>query len=116
MIWRLVNRNRQDEEDDPALVRHLHDICAIKSKIVLDFAGFVQRVQDAFKIDKSRGNQTRTMTLAHATEFVSTILHKDELYKKEYNFFVNNMSYAKSYNTISFERAMKTFDELLMFF
>lgn len=41
LVWRIHKRNRNDDRDDPTMIRHLHDLCAMESLIKQDTSSSV---------------------------------------------------------------------------
>tara|TARA_R110002072_G_scaffold47597_1_gene130730 strand:- start:830 stop:1057 length:228 start_codon:yes stop_codon:yes gene_type:complete len=51
LTWRVLKRDRSDESDDPTMVRHLHDLSALKSILEAEKELFVQTASEAFEED-----------------------------------------------------------------
>ncbi len=54
LTWRMLLRDRSHENDDPTIVRHLHDLTMLEQLAAShgDFAGLVRETLDA---DSGRG-------------------------------------------------------------
>ena len=114
LMWRVYIKDRakplHTKENDPTIVRHLHDIAALDD--LLYTKEFIDLLQKSYEADKGRGGVDNNYTL---TEFIKITLDKlteDKVYKKEYSDFVGSMSYAKESEVITFEKALKSFEEL----
>ncbi|MEJ2682381.1 MAG: nucleotidyl transferase AbiEii/AbiGii toxin family protein [Gammaproteobacteria bacterium] len=112
LCWRVLKRDRSNEDDDPTLVRHLHDLCALNNEI----AGDIERFYLLFKAshDTDQGSTAR-QTGMQALEAVGNIVEKlksDCLYKKEYEQFVESMSYATDDEQIGFSLAIEKLSQL----
>lgn len=116
LIWRVLKRNRNDEKDDPAMIRHLHDLCALKSRIQAEQDLFIATAFESFAVDQARANRQVGLELAQASKKAANVLKRDGLYKVEYQQFVDAMSYANDDDAISFETALTEFDRLLSMF
>ena len=114
LTWRVVVRNRASEKDDVTLIRHLHDLAALKNKILNDKEVFVDCAQHSMQSDQERGgdviaNMSVSDRLSKAYEMLST----DDIYQEEYQQFVQNMSYAHEDEQISFDKALTTLEEII---
>lgn len=117
LMWRVYIKDRtkplHSKENDPTIVRHLHDIAA--SEEVLYTKKFVELLQKSFEADRGRGGFDNNYTLP---EFIKITLDKltvDKVYKKEYSDFVGSMSYAKDSEIIPFEKSLKSFVNIFNF-
>ena len=114
LTWRVVARNRASEKDDVRLIRHLHDLAALKHKILDDKEVFVDCAQHSLRSDQERGgeviaNMSVSERLSKAYEMLST----DDIYREEYQQFVQDMSYAHKDEQISFDKALVTLKEII---
>ena len=116
LVWRVLKRNRDDEKDDPAMIRHLHDLCALKGRIQAEQDLFIATALESFAIDQERVNRRVEMELGEASKHAADKLKSDDLYEEEYQQFVDAMSYARDDEVISFEKALNEFDALLKMF
>ena len=112
LCWRAIKRNRELENDDPTLVRHLHDLCALREVIERETTSFVKLVKNSFTIDQATSGRSTDASLIASIEKMIDILGKDEKYKDEYQRFVDAMSYADDHDTIDFELAVSTLKNL----
>jgi predicted nucleotidyltransferase component of viral defense system len=112
LIWRVLNRDRSAEHDDPAMIRHLHDLCALARIIQDNQDSFIDLAQNSFNEDlgRSRGDMPQKLREA-ASDALSKLLSDGE-YKVEYTSFVTGMSYATQEEQIDFEAAISAFEEI----
>ena len=117
LMWRVYIKDRtkplHSKENDPTIVRHLHDIAALED--LLYTKDFVELLQKSYEADKGRGGFDNNYTLS---EFINITLQKlteDKVYKKEYSDFVGSMSYAKDSEVITFEKALNCFERMYDF-
>ena len=113
LTWRVVVRNRASEKDDVTLIRHLHDLAALKHKILDDKEVFIDCAHYSLQSDQERGgdiiaNMSVSERLSKAYEMLST----DDIYREEYQQFVQNMSFAHEDEQISFDKALVTLKEI----
>ena len=114
LTWRVVVRNRSSEKDDDTLVRHLHDLAALKHKILDDKEVFFDCAQHSLQSDQERGgdviaNMSVSERLSKAYEMLTT----DTIYREEYQQFVQYMSYAHKDEQISFDNALTALEEII---
>ncbi|PPI78386.1 nucleotidyl transferase AbiEii/AbiGii toxin family protein [Marinobacter flavimaris] len=112
LTWRVHKRNREDEKDDPAMLRHLHDLCELRGMIDADNALFISTTLESFATDQQRLNRQVGMALKDAALTASTILQRDALYEEEYQQFVDAMSYAPEDERVDFAQAVDNFQKL----
>jgi len=113
LLWRIDIKDRSEPynhmTNDPALMRHLHDLSAMYDIINGD-KDFVRLVKEIFEKDKLRGDKERDIALNDFIKQTIAKLENDELYEKEYNSFVSTMCYGDT--VISFEDAMNSYKKL----
>lgn len=109
LTWRVLDRNRSDPDDDPALVRHIHDLAMLKDT-VLKHAEFRRLVTNCMERDADRAkNNSRfsDMSMSEKFEQLLTKLDSDPKYEKEYDQFVKGVSYSTDDSTPAFKKAVK---------
>ena len=116
-MWRVYIKDRtkplHTKENDPTIVRHLHDIAALED--LLYTKEFVELLQKSFDTDKGRGGFDNNYTLPEFIKITLDKLTKDKIYQKEYADFVSSMSYAKDSEVITFEKALNCFERMYDF-
>lgn len=117
LMWRVYIKNRtkqlHSKENDPTIVRHLHDIVALED--VIYTKEFIDLLQKSYEADKGRGGFDNNYALSEFIKITLDKLTEDKVYQKEYTDFVNSMSYAKDSEVITFEIALKSFEKLFEF-
>ena len=106
LIWRVNKRNRSNEQDDPTMIRHLHDLCVLKGYVLSQGKDFKVMVHASYKADEKRSSRCLGVPLQEAIEQMLGKLRKDELYKAEYENYVLSMSYAESQDLARFDVAI----------
>lgn len=115
LTWRVLTRNRESEQDDPFLIRHLYDLTALNQTIedYQDFSSLViYFMQEDF--NKNRGKIQSLST--PKVEFLPTMLEEletDPIYNNEYQTFVQGMSYAREYECPTFEQSIETLTRII---
>jgi hypothetical protein len=115
LTWRVVVRDRNSDKDDPTMIRHLHDLAALKSSIWEAKDVFIGCAQQSLQSDQERrggsiiANMGITDRLTKAHEMLST----DVAYREEYRQFVQNMSYADEDEQISFDEALSSLEKII---
>lgn len=115
LTWRILVRDRADKRDDPALIRHLHDLAALENAIREAGNDFVSSARTSLERDKNRrgGNVIADMPVSDRLANAVKTLKDDNLYQKEYDQFVTNMSYAAEDELIKFEDAVKALERII---
>lgn len=106
ITWRIPDRKRGTVDDDPDIVRHIHDL-AILSDRVMNHPDFPTMVRSAIDRDDKRSETITGLTLTQKLAKLLSILGLDAEYSPEYERFVNGMSYAPSGSILSFEKAVE---------
>ena len=92
--WRAIVRNRTGDNDDPTIVRHLHDLAMLELAIGAS-SNFPTLLAETLVADSDRGGGG--VALLPPAERLSTmlaILDADEHYEAEYTRFVEGMAFA----------------------
>ena len=117
LMWRVYIKDRtkplHTKENDPTIVRHLHDIAALED--LLYIKEFVELLQKSFDTDKGRAGFDNNYILPEFIKITFDKLTEDKVYQKEYSDFVCSMSYAKDSEVITFEKALVGFKNLYQF-
>ncbi len=116
LVWRVTKRNRQDKNDDPAMIRHLHDLCKLQTEIRDDESAFIELALTAFDVDMNTGKRQLDKNLYQAALGALAILHEDSEYNGEYQRFVSSMSYADDSENIEFDEALSQFEDIVGMF
>jgi len=104
LAWHVYARERGSANDDPTIIRHLHDLAALESHIKGE-SGFPALARQTAENDTGRGGEG---VPANARERFSAMLErlsKDKLWATEYETFVLQVSFARADEEISFTEA-----------
>jgi hypothetical protein len=104
--WRAVVRDRDSPKDDPAIVRHLHDLAALEFAVSASSA-FPALLAETLAADAGRGGE-KTAVLSSADRLAAMLdgLRSDALYPQEYGRFVEGMAFAGQSEVPSFAAAV----------
>lgn len=106
--WRVINRNRSDAKDDPALIRHLYDLAKLAPKIFEEELEFWRLAEKAYTADLEDGRGKKMpKSLTETFDMLMSDLKKDPLYKEEYIKFVSGVSYEDASKQINYDAALK---------
>ena len=111
-VWRTVDRQRGGEEDDPTIVRHLHDLCLLYPQAITH-KQFKKMVLETLQQDDRRSALLEGLSPREKFERVATIIKGDKEYENEYNRFVQSMSYAASSDMPRFAQAISNLKALI---
>ncbi len=103
---RVNKRNRSDEQDDPAMIRHLHDLYVLRDYVLSQDKDFKAMVHASYEADEKRSSRCLGIPLQEAIEQMLAKLSKDVLYEAEYDGYVKSMSYGGSQDLASFDVAI----------
>ncbi|HWB93389.1 MAG TPA: nucleotidyl transferase AbiEii/AbiGii toxin family protein [Puia sp.] len=95
LIWRVPDRVRLPEDDDPDLARHIHDLAALQPYAIVH-AAFRRLAIATIKQDDDRCERIKGTPLNKKIQLLFEILTTDANYRMEYTRFVHGMSYAAS--------------------
>lgn len=116
LTWRVLKRDRSAVKDDPTMIRHLHDLCALDSIISEEKDLFINTAHAAFNGDQNSKSREVKMELYPSLQLALAQLKNDKLYQQEYQQFVDAMSYADDDNTTNFDRAITSFEAMTSWF
>ncbi|MBB6192733.1 putative nucleotidyltransferase component of viral defense system [Sphingobium wenxiniae] len=110
--WRSIARDRRHPDDDPTIVRHLHDLSALEA-VATASADFPALLLEALRADTMRGQgavqdlppQERLMTMLDRVK-------RDPEYPAEYRQFVESMAFAGAGDIPDFEQAFAALERL----
>lgn len=108
LTWRVPDRDRSLPDDDPALVRHIHDLAKLK-EIAVRHKKFSDLVLVCLKEDDDRPkNHAPTLGLSpkEKLERMLSLIQADAEYVREYDLFVKGVAYSAVDDTPSFEKAL----------
>ncbi|WP_257667054.1 nucleotidyl transferase AbiEii/AbiGii toxin family protein [Parapedobacter tibetensis] len=112
LVWRIPDRVRGENDDDPDIVRHIHDL-AILSDRTLAHPSFESLLIKTLDADDYRSVTITGLSIREKFDIMLGILDSDQEYRSEYNRFVGGMSYAPDGTTLSFEDALGQIRKLI---
>jgi hypothetical protein len=113
LAWRVHARQRGSVKDDPTIIRHLHDLAALRETVAAS-AGFADLVRETAAGDAGRAGEG-TASIAPAT-LLSGMLEKltdDKLWAGEYQDYVDAVSFARPAERIGFDQALAAVRDLV---
>jgi len=111
LAWRTASRKRGTEGDDPAVVRHLHDLAALGASAAKD-ARFKPLVLEILDNDAKRSKK-EGMTGRDLLAAMLPAIKADELWRREYEQFVGAVSFGRDDERISYDQAMTACEGLV---
>ncbi|NTW68778.1 MAG: nucleotidyl transferase AbiEii/AbiGii toxin family protein [Chlorobiaceae bacterium] len=115
LAWRIPTRIRGSENDDRALVRHIHDLALLK-KLALFDEYFVDLVAASMLEDEGRlrkNPEFAAFSMAEKFQRMLSILNSDKEYPGEYDVFVKGVSYAVEGETPDFTMGLNAVQALV---
>lgn len=116
LTWRVLKRNRRSASDDPAMIRHLHDLRALMDILQENKSLFVETAYSSFEEDQKKSKRNTNQSFPNAMKAAYEELKNDKEYEAEYIRFVDAMSYANDNENIDFKAAIENFEALIDFF
>jgi len=113
LAWRVHARQRGSVKDDPTIIRHLHDLAALRETVAAS-SGFADLVREAAAGDVGRGGEA-TASIAPPT-LLPAMLEKlagDKLWAGEYQDYVDVVSFARPAERIGFDAALAAVRDLV---
>ena len=111
-VWRTIERTRGSEEDDPSIVRHIHDLSLLQPNVITH-PQFKKMVLATLDQDDRRSEKLTGLSPSEKFARALTIVKEDGEYKNEYNRFVEGMSYAATSKMPGFDQAIANLDTLI---
>jgi len=110
--WRSIARDRSHRDDDPTIVRHLHDLSALET-VAGASADFPVLLLDALHADTMRG-QGAVQDLPPRERLMAMLdrVKRDPDYAAEYRQFVESMAFAGASDIPDFEQAFAALERL----
>lgn len=115
IVWRIPDRVRGGQDDDPSLVRHLHDLAILKD-LALGHRDFPSLVAASMQQDLNRPKHDALIAGLPAREKFQRmldVLEGDHEYALEYERFVQGVSYAAQGETPGFKEAIEALHRLI---
>lgn len=106
LAWRVCTRDRSEDDDDPTIIRHLHDLAALE-RLAASAPAFAQLLDEAMAADANRGGGGAPAEPSERFALMFERLASDRLWADEYGAFVSDKSFATSDETISFAHALE---------
>jgi predicted nucleotidyltransferase component of viral defense system len=106
LVWRVLSRNRGEENDDPTIIRHLFDIHSLLPHFKTHdevLASAELRYQE----DKKRGHDQMPENFSAALSQAIEILETDSEYSTEYGTYALNMCFGENIKT-AYEEALSS--------
>ena len=112
LAWRVCTRERGAEDDDPTIIRHLHDLAALASYVSSSEA-FANLVQQAALNDTGRGGGKVPNDATSRFVMMFERLRGESFWSDDYSEYVRAVSYAKPDETLSFNDALDALTTLM---
>jgi predicted nucleotidyltransferase component of viral defense system len=106
LAWRVCARERGSPKDDPTIVRHLHDLAALESRVATAPA-FTTLLLVAAAADSGRGGGRVPIDASDRFSMMLDRLGTDPVWADEYDRFVQNVSFAASDEIVRFDKALE---------
>jgi predicted nucleotidyltransferase component of viral defense system len=105
LAWRVCARERGDANDDPTIIRHLHDLAALETHVTAS-PEFTRLVRQAAVVDTGRRGGRALAAVAERFAMMLDRLQRETFWADEYGEFVREVSFARPEDTIGFDAAL----------
>ena len=105
LAWRVCARERGEANDDPTIIRHLHDLAALETHVTAS-SEFTRLVRQAAAADTGRRGGRAPAALAERFAIMLDRLQRETFWADEYGEFVREVSFARPEDTIDFDAAL----------
>jgi len=113
LAWRVLARRRGSDNDDPTIVRHVHDLAALKPHVATS-GDFRTLVRKAMADDTGRGGEaTASADPATLLACMLDLLATDPLWAAEYQDYVDAVSFAQLDERLGFDAALAAVRDLV---
>lgn len=112
LAWRVHTRDRAAADDDPTIIRHLHDLAALEH-LAVQAPQFKELVRRAVAADVGRGGDAVPSYPHQLFAGMLERLRSDALWAAEYEALVRQVSFAKNDEEISFTAALAAYDRIV---
>lgn len=116
LTWRILKRDRQLINDDPTIIRHLHDLSSLHALLDSHTSDFIDTAYNSFATDQMKGSRNTNTDFSTSMANAINLLKSDALYKKEYQQFAKAMSYAPDNEQIEFDQAITSLEAISKLF
>jgi hypothetical protein len=111
LAWRVCERERGEERDDPRIIRHLHDLAALMPHVGTA-PKFATLLHQTLILDSDRGKGRAPADPQERLTAILDRLNSDKLWGREYDEYVESVSYAPTSERISFAAALVLLTQL----
>jgi hypothetical protein len=112
LTWRVLRRDRSSDDDDPTVIRHLHDLRAVLPVLEVD-KSFREDVERAHEADNEARKRQIDMSLREGVRKAREALEEDPVWRQEYDRFVTATWYGHESAKIPFDEALSGLDQLI---
>ena len=116
LTWRIIKRNRGLENDDPTIIRHLHDLSSLYDVLSSERDAFINTAQRSFETDQLTTSRNTNTDFLTSTIQATQSLKNDTLYQQEYQQFARAMSYATDSEQIELDEAISRLESIVKWF
>ena len=113
LTWRVLARQRGSTGDDPTIIRHLHDLAALRETIAAS-GEFSRMALKAMSADMGRGGEaTASPDPVVLFESMLECLRTDRLWATEYQSYVDAVSFERPDDQLGFAGALAAVHDLV---
>ena len=95
LAWRVCTRQHGEENDDPTIIRHLHDLAALETHVTAS-SDFARLAPQAALADTGRRGGRAPTAAAERFAMMLDRLQREKFWADEYGEFVRQVSFARA--------------------
>lgn len=112
IVWRIPSRVRGQNDKQPDVVRHLHDLAKLSDYTLKD-SRFIDLAKSTIEQDDSRAEQIKGLSTKEKLSKVIEILESDPYYPQEYSTYVSEMVYNHDVPVPTFKEAVEKLKNII---
>lgn len=105
LVWRVPSRVRGENDKQPEIVRHLHDLAKLKN-LILAHNQFSELAKITIERDTNRAAEIQGLTMTEKLYLMIRSIETDAQYFREYETYVKAMVYGDSVTIPTFMEAI----------
>lgn len=113
LAWRSSVRDRASKDDDPSVVRHLHDLAALEA-VIRGNREMSALARELLHTDARRTGKQDADGLALLRDMLPALVN-DPLWRSEYEEYVSNVSFGRDDDRVAFDHAIAACQRLVAF-
>ncbi|HZV71412.1 MAG TPA: nucleotidyl transferase AbiEii/AbiGii toxin family protein [Saprospiraceae bacterium] len=112
LTWRVIKRQRSEEDPDQTVIRHLYDIHALSLSFGNEFIKVLEIAKIVYLTDRKRRGGNAPGNLHDALAEALKIFREDQVYEREYQSYVRAMCFGQT-EPPDFDQVLAVYESLI---